>query len=85
MECCQTGREARFFTVSSLVMRLRRARDEGRLDRELARISHVDLLVVDELGFLPLNTDGARLLFQVVSEAYERQSLVFTTSLELSW
>ena len=71
--------------IVASVCDVRRARDEGRLDRELARISHVDLLVVDELGFLPLNTDGARLLFQVVSEAYERQSLVFTTSLELSW
>lgn len=84
MECCQARREARFFTASSLVMRLRRARDEGRLDRELARIGHADLLVVDELGFLPLDADGARLLFQVVSEAYERQSVVLTTNLEFS-
>lgn len=84
MECCQARREARFFTASSLVMRLRRARDEGRLDRELARIGHADLLVVDELGFLPLDVDGARLLFQVVSEAYERQSVVLTTNLEFS-
>ena len=84
MECCQARREARFFTASSLVMRLRRARDEGRLDRELARIGHADLLVIDELGFLPLDADGARLLFQVVSEAYERQSVVLTTNLEFS-
>lgn len=42
------------------------------------------MLVVDELGFLPLDVDGARLLFQVVSEAYERQSVVITTNLEFS-
>ena len=82
--CCHARVEARFFTASSLVMRLRRARDEGRLDRELAQIGRAELLVVDELGFLPLDADGARLLFQVVSAAYESQSVVFTTNLEFS-
>ncbi len=81
---CQARVEARFFTASALVMRLRRARDEGRLDRELAQIGRAGMLVVDELGFLPLDADGARLLFQVVSEAYERQSVVVTTNLEFS-
>lgn len=73
-----------FFTASSLVLRLRRACDEGRLDRELAQLSRARMLVVDELGFLPLDADGARLLFQVVSEGYERQSVVITTNLEFS-
>ena len=81
---CQQARPARFFTASSLVMNIRRARDDGRLDRELAQIGKAELLVIDELGFLPLDADGARLLFQVVSEAYERQSVVFTTNLEFS-
>lgn len=84
MACCQSDVEARFFTASSLVMRLRRARDDGRLDRELNQVGRARLLVIDELGFLPLDTDGARLLFQVVSNAYERQSVVFTTNLEFS-
>lgn len=81
---CQARVEAPFFTASALVMRLRRARDEGGLDRELAQVGRAALLVVDELGFLPLDPDGARLLFQVVSEAYERQSVVITTNLEFS-
>lgn len=81
--CCQQARPARFFTASSLVMHIRRARDDGRLDRELSQIGKAELLVMDELGFLPLDADGARLLFQV-SEAYERQSVVFTTNLEFS-
>ena len=79
---CMEGREARFFTATSLVGRLRRARDEGRLDRELASIGRAEMVVVDELGYLPLDADGARLLFPVVSDAYERQSVVFTTNLE---
>ena len=82
--CCQARVEARFFTASSLVMRLRRARDEGRLDRGLAQIGRAELLVIDELGFPPLDADGARLLFQVVSAAYESQPVVFTTNLEFS-
>jgi DNA replication protein DnaC len=81
---CARKLECRFFTASSLVMRLRRARDEGRLDRELRQLGRARMLVVDELGFLPLDVDGARLLFQVISDAYERQSVVFTTNLEFS-
>lgn len=76
--------EARFFTASSLAMRLRRARDEGRIDREMSQIGRAALLVIDELGFLPLDADGARLVFQVFADAYERQSVVITTNLEFS-
>ena len=82
--CCARGWEARFFTASSLVLRLRRARDEGRLDRELSQLGRARMLVIDELGFLPLDADGARLLFQVISGGYERQSAVITTNLEFS-
>ena len=65
MLACERRMEARFFTASSLVMRLRRARDEGRLDREAALIGCARLLVIDELGFLPLDLDGARALLGV--------------------
>ncbi len=81
---CDSRLEARFFTASSLVMRLRRAREEGRLDREMSQIARARLLVIDELGFLPLDADGARLIFQVFADAYERQSVVITTNLEFS-
>ena len=81
---CASLVEARFLTASSLVMRLRRAKGEARLDRELSQLGRARLLVIDELGFLPLDPDGARLLFQVISDAYERQSLVITTNLEFS-
>ena len=81
---CMAGREARFLAAVSLVQRLRRANSEGRLDRELAAIGKAELVVLDELGYLPLDEEGAKLLFQVVSQAYERQSLVLTTNLEFS-
>ena len=82
--CCQSMRQARFLAASSLVMRPGRARDGGSLDRELTQLARAELLGIDELGFLPLDVDGARLLFQVVSESCERQSLVITTNLEFS-
>lgn len=81
---CDRRLEARFFTASTLVMRLRRAREEGRLDREMSQVARARLLVIDELGFLPLDADGARLVFQVFADAYERQSVVITTNLEFS-
>lgn len=81
---CERRLEARFFTASSLVMRLRRARDDGKLDREAALVGKARLLVIDELGFLPLDADGARPLFQVFADAYERQPVVITTNLEFS-
>ena len=81
---CERRLEARFFTASSLVMRLRRARDDGKPGREAAIIGRARLLVIDELGFLPLDADGARLLFQVFADAYERQSAAIATNLEFS-
>lgn len=79
---CEARLEARFFKASSLVMRLRRARDEGRLDRGSEAVGRARLLVIDEPGFLPLDPDGARLLLQVFADAYGRQSAVTTTNLE---
>ena len=78
--CCQSMRQARFLAASSLVMRPGRARGGGSLDRELAQLARAELLGIDELGFLPLDVDGARLLSRVVSESYERQSLVTATN-----
>ena len=69
---------ARFFTAAELVMRLLRASTEGRLDRELAQIGRARLLVIDELGYIPIDEEGSRLLFQVVTNAYERQSVIYT-------
>ena len=81
---CERRLEARFFTASSLVMRLRRARDDGKPGREAALIGRACLLVIDGLGFLPLDADGARLLFQVFADAYERRSVVIAASLGFS-
>ncbi len=81
---CRQGIQARFFTTSALVMMLRRAKDEGRLDKELASLAKNQLIAIDELGYLPIDTEGARLLFQVIADGYEKRSLIITTNLEFS-
>ncbi|WP_218852714.1 IS21-like element helper ATPase IstB [Spelaeicoccus albus] len=81
---CRQGIPARFFTTSSLVARLRRAKDDDRLDKELAALARNQLLVIDEFGYLPIDTEGARLLFQIIADSYEKRSLIITTNLEFS-
>ena len=81
---CQRMIPVRFFTASSLIMRLRKAKDENRLDTELKTIGKAGLVIIDELGYLPIDIDGARLLFQVIADSYETRSVIFTSNLEFS-
>lgn len=83
-KACRQGVPARFFTAAGLVMRLLRASAEGKLDRELQSIGKARLLVIDELGYVPIDEEGSRLLFQVVTNAYETQSIIYTTNIEFS-
>ena len=83
-EACRQGVAVRFFTAAGLVMRLLRAGAEGKLDRELQAIGKARLLVIDELGYVPIDEEGSRLLFQVVTNAYEAQSIIYTTNIEFS-
>lgn len=82
MLACQRMIPVRFFTASSLVMRLRKAKDDNRLDAELKSIGRAGLVIIDELGYLPIDIDGARLLFQAGADSYETRSVIFTSNLE---
>lgn len=84
LACAKAGREARFFTAAELVMALARARREGTLEAMLKELARAELLIVDELGYVPLDQEGARLLFQVMSDCYEKRSMVVTTNIEFS-
>ena len=78
---CQRGMSVGFTTAAALVHELMEARDDRRLlnlQRQLARLR---LLIIDELGFVPLSTTGAELLFEVFSQRYERGSILVTTNL----
>lgn len=78
------GRPVRFHSTARLVMQLERASSEGKLDRALKDATNADLVILDEFGYVPIDVAGARMLFQVVSDCYERRSLVITTNIEFS-
>ena len=81
LAACQKGMSVGFTTAAALVHELMEARDDRRLlnlQRQLARLR---LLIIDELGFVPLSTTGAELLFEVFSQRYERGSILVTTNL----
>lgn len=84
MACVAQGRTVRFFTAADLVLALAKARQEHALEPFLKDLGKSDLLIVDELGYVPIDMDGARLLFQVMSDCYERRSMVITTNIEFS-
>ena len=78
--CCGSYK-VRFFGCTALVTQLLEAREDRQLQRLLKQLEKQDLLVLDELGYVPFSKAGSELLFEVVSRAYERQSLIVTTNL----
>jgi DNA replication protein DnaC len=78
---CRLGKRVRFTTAASLVTALEEAQQQHRLDRVLAQLDRLDLLIVDELGYLSFSRAGAELLFQVFADRYERRSLLITSNL----
>jgi len=84
VKACSKGKVVRFFRTAALVNQLSNAQKKGELGQLLERLSKVDLLICDEWGYVPLDRDGSKLLFQVVSECYEQRSVIITTNLEFS-
>ena len=78
---CTQGRRVRFFRVTEIITKLMEAREERDLLRFRKQLSRLDLLILDELGYVPASKVGSELLFDVISTAYERQSLIVTTNL----
>jgi DNA replication protein DnaC len=70
-----------FFGFTGMVTQLLERREERQLERFFKQPGRLDLLVLDELGYVPFSKPGAELLFEVVSRAYERTSLIVTTNL----
>jgi DNA replication protein DnaC len=81
VEACKRKHSVRFFTVSGLVETLIEARTERALMRMRSALKKLDLLILDELGFVPLPASGAELLFDIVADRYEKSSIVMTTNL----
>ena len=81
LAACQRGLSIAFATAAGLVHQLMEARDEKRLLRLQAQLAAVKLLIVDELGYVPLSQTGAELLFEVFSQRHERGSTIVTSNL----
>lgn len=78
---CQQGHKVRFFRVTELITLLLEAREDKELMRFKRQLSRLELLILDELGYVPATKAGAELLFDVIAMAYERLSVIVTTNL----
>jgi DNA replication protein DnaC len=81
LSACQKGLSVGFVTAAALVHELMEARDERRLLRLQKQMVSYKLLIIDELGFVPLSKTGAELLFELISQRYERGSTLITSNL----
>ncbi len=81
LAACQKGYRVRFTTAAALVHELLEARDDKRLLRLQKQLAKQDLLIVDELGYVPLSKTGSELLFEIFSQRYERASTLVTSNL----
>lgn len=84
MAACEQGRSVRYVTCAQLVNELAEAADEKRLSKLITRYGRVDLLLLDELGYVQLDTRGAELLFQILTEREERSSIATASNLPFS-
>jgi DNA replication protein DnaC len=78
---CGQGRRVRFWRVTELITTLREAEEDRQLARLCGQLAKLDLLVLDEFGYVPASKAGAELLFDVIATAYERTSVILTTNL----
>ena len=78
---CAQGRRVRFWGATALVTHLLEMREQHELKRFFTQVEKHDLIILDELGYVPFSKAGAELLFDIVSRAYERLSLIVTTNL----
>src|SRR3954449_8867756 len=80
IRACQAGHRVAFATAAEWVARLGQAHAVGKLQDELTRLARIPLLVVDEVGYIPFEAEAANLFFQLVSNRYERASLIVTSN-----
>lgn len=78
---CGLGKKVRFYRVTELITALLEAKEERQLLRTRGQLAKLDLLILDELGYVPASKAGAELLFDVIATAYERNSVLVTTNL----
>lgn len=82
IEACKKGYSVLFFTAASLGNKLVEMQDSLSLSRFIERLKKIDLIIIDELGYVELSPDTTQLMFQIFSEKYEKGSIIVTTNLE---
>lgn len=80
IKAIQTRKRVMFFTAEELTLQLASAEISGNLNRTLDNLSRVDLIIIDELGYLSLTKQTAKLFFQLISKRYESGSIIITTN-----
>ena len=83
MKACEQGHRVLFTTAMGLIASLGKALIENRLDDKLKLLTQPHLLILDEIGYIPIDRQGANLFFQLVSRRYERGSLILTSNQSL--
>ena len=84
INACKMGLKTRFYTATGLVLKLAEARKSGTLERLIRELQGLDLLILDEWGYVLIDKEGSQLLFRVISDSYENKSLILTTNIEFS-
>lgn len=84
IEACRQGKRTLFINCHELLLRVRTANEKGTLERCINRYARYDLLVIDEIGYLPIDHDEANLFFQLINARYERHLTIITSNSDLS-
>lgn len=83
MKACEQGRRVLFTTAMGLIASLGKALEENRLDEKLKLLTQPQVLIIDEIGYIPIDRQGANLFFQLVSRRYERGAIILTSNQSL--
>ena len=84
VEACRQGFKPFYRRTVKFIHELTQSYERGTLDRFHKRLEQVDLIILDEWGYLPIHRDGMRLLFEVIADAYEKKSVIVTTNLPIN-
>ena len=80
VKACEAGHRVLFMTLDTMIVRLKRAQAENRLERQLQQFTYPKLLILDEIGYLPMNRQEASLFFRLITRRYEKASLILTSN-----
>lgn len=81
-QACKLGKETRFFRVADLINKLQERHGNGTLAAFLRGLRKADLVILDEVGYVPFHKTGSELLFNLISDCYEKRSIIVTSNLE---